>query len=476
MTLRLGRRLWWGLPLLLVLLWACGLLTVVAFPGLPAPPAFTLWAGPFARYARDITSMIAVGCFVTGALLSDAPRVRRWAGIWTALWLGALILLIAFTFGDVRAEAPWSSLSELPAFLTGSYTGRVLLAQLIGVLVFLILAPLARSAFWRWTVAVIAMLAAMTPAFLGHGGLDSAHISATVSLGIHIGAVTLWVGGLVAILGLLALDRAAGLRALPRFSLLALWCVIIVGETGLLNASLRVGTPALFVGTTYGSLVILKAVALGWLILLGWQQRRSAVPQARKGNLALLSRIAGREFVLMAAAISMSVALSRIGAPTGGVGDGTYSPLSIVALGLGLPALAAIALPIPAWVRRLGAYPEVTAMLLLVAVAEVAGIDLFGLLVGADLSAVIGGILLMGTGYLAMAGCVGPRRRTGLLMLMVGWPIAQVFAAVLGGNQAGWPLIVLSILLAEAGLGLLWRPGTKPNDVAALRAEVSVDA
>lgn len=476
MTLRLGARLWWGLPLLLLLLWACGLLTPLSFPGLPAPPAFTLWAGPFARYARDITSMIALGCFATGALLAESPRLRRWASIWTALWLGALILVIAFTFGDIRAEAPWASLGDLPAFLTDSYTGRVLLAQLVGVLLFLALAPLARTTGGGWFVLAIAMLAAMTPSFLGHGGLDSAHISATVSLGIHIGAVTLWVGGLVAVLALLRIDRAAGLAALPRFSLLALWCVIIVGETGLLNASLRVGAPALFVGTTYGSLVIVKSVAFGWLILAGWRQRRSGVPKASTGDARTLSVIAGREFLLMGAAIAVSVLLSRIGAPTGGVGDGTYSPLSIVALGLGLPALAVICLPIPSWVRSLAGYPEITAMLLLVAVAEVAGIDLFGHFVGADLSAVLGGILLLVAGYLAMAGCTGPRSRTGLLMLIIGWPISQVFAALLGGNYAGWQLIALSIAAAEAGLMLLWKRDSHAVAAATRDPGVSVDA
>ena len=75
------------------------------------------------------------------------------------------------------------------------------------------------------------------------------HAAATASLAVHIAAVSVWVGGLAALVGLVLLDPQVARAAIGRFSLVALVCVIVVAESGLLNASLRVGSPSAFVTT-----------------------------------------------------------------------------------------------------------------------------------------------------------------------------------------------------------------------------------
>jgi len=451
----MGARLWWGVPILLVLLWATGLLVVASFPGLATPPSYVLWLQPLGRYARDIASMIALGSLVVGGLLTSSRRALQWAMGWTVLWFAILAVLLVLTISDVQAVTPWEALGTAPSYLTSDYVGRVFLAQFIGIIAFALLLTGAGTRRIAWLAALVGTAACIAPSFLGHGGLTGAHASATISLGIHLGAVSLWVGGLAAVIALVHVQPELAPRLLPRFSLLALWSVIIIAESGLLNASLRVGSVSLFVGTVYGSLVILKAALLGWLIRLGWMQRRRAMPEALEGSTGLLVRFAGREFVVMAAAIAISVVLSRIGPPHGTLASGAFSPLAIVALGLVIPALLAWSLPRPAWLTRLSEYPEVPAMALLVVVAEVAGLGLLNRWLGLEIGVALGSLLLLGIGWIAAACLFGSRGMIGIVILAVGWPAVIILTATLATTLISWQLTLVSIVLAEAVLAAM---------------------
>lgn len=448
----MGARLWWGVPILLVLLWATGLLVVASFPGLATPPTYVLWLQPLGRYSRDIASMIALGSLVVGGLLTSSRRALQWAMGWAILWFAILAVLLVLTISDVQAVTPWEALGTAPSYLTDDYVGRVFLAQFVGIIAFALLLPGAGNRRVAWLAAIIGTAACIAPSFLGHGGLTGAHASATVSLGIHLGAVSLWVGGLAAVIALVHAQPQLAPSVLPRFSLLALWCVIIIAESGLLNASLRVGSVSLFVGTVYGSLVILKAALLAWLIRLGWMQRRQAMPEALTGSTSLLARFAGREFVVMAAAIAVSVVLSRIGPPHGTLASGAFSPLAIVALGLVIPALLAWSLPQPAWLSRLSEYPEVPAMALLVVVAEVAGLGLLNRWLGLELGVGVGSLLLIGVGWIAVSCLFGSRGMIGIVILGIGWPAVIILTASLATTLVSWQLNLVSVVLAEAVL------------------------
>jgi len=448
----MGARLWWGVPILLVLLWATGLLVVASFPGLATPPAYVLWMQPLGRYARDIASMIALGSLVVGGLLVSSRRALQWAMGWAILWFAILAVLLVLTISDVQAVTPWEALGTAPSFLTTDYVGRVFLAQFFGIIVFALLLTGAGNRRVAWLAAIVGTAACIAPSFLGHGGLTGAHASATISLGIHLGAVSLWVGGLAAVIALVLAQPELAPTVLPRFSLLALWCVIIIAESGLLNASLRVGSVSLFVGTVYGSLVILKAALLAWLIRLGWMQRRQAMPEALVGSPGLLVRFAGRELIVMAAAIAVSVVLSRIGPPHGTLASGTFSPLAIVALGLVIPALLARSLPRPSWLTRLSEYPEVPAMALLVVVAEVAGLGLLNRWLGLEWGVTLGSLLLIGVGWVAVACLMGSRGMIGTVILVIGWPMAIILTARLSTTLVSWQLTLVSVILAEAVL------------------------
>ena len=450
MTLRIGARLWWGVPILLVLLWSAGMLAVVAFPGLPTPPSYVLWLQPTGRYVREITSMIALGSLVVGGLLVSSRRALQWAMGWAILWFAVLVVLLALTISDVQAVTPWQAVANAPSFLTGDYVGRVYLAQFIGIIIFVLLLTRSDNRRVAWVAAIVGAAACMTPSFLGHGGFTGEHVGITMSLGIHLGAVSLWVGGLAVVVALVHAEPELGPSLLPRFSLLALWCVLIIAETGLLNSALLVGSISLFVGTVYGSLVLLKVALLAWLIRLGWLQRRRAMPEALTGSTGMLTRFAGREFVVMAAAIAVSVVLSRLGPPHGTIATGGFSPLAIVALAIAIPAVLAWSLPRPAWLTRLSSYPEIPAMALLVVVALVAGLGIFDRWFGVEAAFGLGSLLILGVGWVAATCLFGPRGIIGIVILGVGLPAVIVLTAVLAPTMVSWQLNALAIAIAEA--------------------------
>jgi putative copper export protein len=449
-TLRIGARLWWGVPILLVLLWAAGMLVVVAFPGLPTPPSYVLWLQPTGRYVRDIASMTALGALVVGGLLTTSRRALQWAMGWAIIWFCILVVLLLLTISDVQAITPWQALANAPSFLTGDYVGIVYLAQFSGIIVFALLLTRSDNRRVAWVAAIVGAAACMTPSFLGHGGFTGEHVGITTSLALHLGAVSLWVGGLAVVIALVHAEPELGPSLLPRFSLLALWCVLIVAETGLLNSALLVGSISLFVGTVYGSLVLLKVALLAWLIRLGWLQRRRAMPEALTGSTGMLTRFAGREFVVMAAAIAVSVVLSRLGPPHGTIATGGFSPLAIVALAIVIPAVLSWSLPRPAWLTRLANYPEISAMALLVVVAMVAGLGIFDRWFGVEMAYALGSLLMLGVGWIAAACLFGPRGIIGIVILGIGWPVVIVLTAALSPTTVPWPLTALTIAIAEA--------------------------
>lgn len=483
MSTRIGSRLWAGLPVLAVLLWACGLLIVREYPGLPTPPELTIAGQPLVRYARDIAAMITLGALVVGGLLlhGDAARVARWVLAWATAWLAASLALLVFTVSDVVAVSTWSALdpSVWWPFLADTVIGRVLLAQLMVIPVVIVLALIATrrpSLALAWTTVVLAAGACGAPALLGHGGVTSEHVGMVVSLAVHLIAVSLWVGGLAVTVALLGVEPQRCTVLLPRLSLLALWCVIVLAESGLLNASLRLSSASLFVGTLYGSLVLAKAVLLGWLILLGWQQRTRVVPIATDTHASprLLTRIAAWELLLMGSAIAVGVVLARIGIESASNPDGRFNPIALLALAVGLPLLLQRVLPRRTSGRVLDflrSFPEVATIVLLVVIVEVAGVGLVESVLRLELGVVVGALVIIAAGWLWAAAIDGPRLVNGAMLMAVGFPIAGVAVAVISGTTGEWRLVLVCTIVVEMILAVLVIGDRRSPEAATVETE-----
>ena len=483
-----GSRLWWGLPILIGTLWIGGLTSAVSYPGLPSPPDITFWLLPATRYARDIAAALTVGAVVVGALLvpGRSTRALGWAIRWAGCWLALVVLGLILTRSEVEALSPLEALApdSLWPLLVNEIVGRVFLGQCLALmvcmgLVFALRANRGRGALLSWTCVLLAVSAAAAPAFVGHSGLHDSHVAATVSLLLHIAAVSLWVGGLVVIIALIRAEPDTSVVLLPRFSTMALWCVILIAETGLLNASLRLTLPSEFVGTLYGSLIIAKATLLGWLVGFGYLQRRVLLgKRVLAGNMAapgLLTRYAASEFLIMGVAIALSIVLARVGPAPAGVASGRYSPIALALLAIAVPMLIAHLLVVlrhagvpssertgrnaVGWLGKalgwLRGHSEVPAVLLLVAVADIAGLQALNAVLGTELGTIGGVLVIVGAGLLWAECLVSKQAVAGILVVMVGWPLVNWINGLgqASAGAAGFRLTIATVVAVEVLLG-----------------------
>ena len=485
---RIGAKLWWGFPVLLVLLWVAGAFAIEVFPGLASTPLVTVWLLPFIRFTRDIAAAITVGAVVVGALLGGAyyRRVLRWASTWALIWLVSLTLLMALTISNIFAASPMAAMQPniWVSFLVDMSTGRVFLYQFVAVALVAGFSLLIKTRISGWVMAAIAVSACAAPAVLGHGGVHAAHFSETISLGIHIAAISLWVGGLAVLVYFLALEPERSSLLIPRFSLLALWCVIFVAESGLLNSALHLGDVSQFVGTFYGVLVLTKVVLLGVLVRLGWLQRRKVVARiaAEHPPRSLLARYAAWELVVMGSAIAVSVVMSRIGISPARTATGEFLPPAVVLLALAAPLVLVWAFPRSershllghSWMGWLSRFPQLSAVLLLVVVAEVAGVGVLSILLGPELGVILGTLLLVAAGYLWAASVLGTSTVVGIVIPMVGWPPVILLISLFATDPVGWKTNLLSVVVAEALLIWVWfRRPTRVDSLDASGATVA---
>jgi putative copper resistance protein D len=313
---------------------AVGVLAVIAFlqigggapepapVGIPDPGLLVGWALPMVKLVTDASAVLTIGMLLLAVflLVTTGPEVEglsvqaaRLASRWAWLWAVASVALYFLTVSDIFA-APLSGLTPnlIWSLFIDAATGQAIVLQTVGAVI------VAIAASWTVSVRSLALVlglavATTTPITLtGHAASAGSHTLATTSLMLHVVGVTLWVGGLAA-LGWVALRGSKRLTAgIERFSHLAVWAYVIVGVSGVVNATVRVTSLADLFGTHYGVLILAKTTALVVLGVFGWVQRRRIV--AAGGGFV---RLATTELLVMAGTIGLGVALSRTPTPLG---------------------------------------------------------------------------------------------------------------------------------------------------------------
>lgn len=322
-----------------------------ALPGLPDPGAGTGWGLPLTSTLGNLAGALTVGLVLAaavllpsrkGALGSVALRCMVGASISAGVWAVLVMLEGAFALSDLFGAPVGQVLDPtvIMSYVTQIEQGRALLVQFIGALLLLL-------ACWTVTTssaAAIALVGAVAtvlpPTLTGHSGASEQHEVAVSSLMLHVASISLWVGGLAALVVIAAYDRRLLRIAVPRYSGLALWMYAITVGSGVANAWIRLSSPADLVTTGYGRLLLLKtalAIALGWF---GWWHRRVSIPQlVEPRRSAAFLRFAGVEVLVMAAAIGIGVGLSRTAPPVNDNVDLTNASPARIVLGYDLPPL-----------------------------------------------------------------------------------------------------------------------------------------
>jgi putative copper resistance protein D len=321
-------------------------LLAAAFTGAAAPldlgdpGGFVRWGLPVAGTVSDLAAVTTLGLLGLSAFLVPERRdttrrvaANRLAAVTATVWATAGGLVVLLSFADL-AGLPLSDpdyLHQLFRFVLELEVTRVALISAGVAMVVAVGSALAtRRAPTAW-LALATLVAIVLAALTGHVGGSASHEDAVNSLGVHLLGVSVWVGGLIALVILRSrLGRDLGVTV-ARYSTLAGWAFAAVALSGIQQAWLRVGSISAFTGTAYGRVVLVKAAALVGLGVAGYYQRRNLSTRltAAPSDGRAFARLAGGEVVVMALAVGLAVALSRSAPP---VPDALPNPSRILAL------------------------------------------------------------------------------------------------------------------------------------------------
>jgi copper resistance protein D len=228
------------------------------------------------------------------------PEVTRWLrlSMRCAASLGFLSALawgwfaIAGMTGTITVAADQDTLLTV---LRETSFGQVWVARLALVAVLLVLTTrISKENCPDWAIVGLAALLLASLALVGHtqthdGALWGAHIAADAA---HLLAAGAWLGGLLALGGLLMLARrfptmehdANAIAALVRFSGMGYVAVAILIGSGLINAWMLVGSPERLFTTPYGQLLLAKLCLLAGMLVLAGQNRFRLLPALQGSN------------------------------------------------------------------------------------------------------------------------------------------------------------------------------------------------
>jgi copper transport protein len=237
-----------------------------------------------ARFAVFASIALLIGA--AGFLVLIWPRARESKGaarIVLAGWIGALVATVA----GIALEGAYAGALPLGDVFDPSVTGDVLDTRFGRVwllrLVLLALAfPLLRllvnrrpvveyplPRWWRPAAIAVGLGLLFTPGLSGHASSGRLVPLALLADATHLGAVSLWLGGLV-VLVVVALrpKNVEELRAVvPRFSRLALAAVGVIVATGVFQAWRQLGSISNLRDTDYGKLLAAKLLVFGALVI-----------------------------------------------------------------------------------------------------------------------------------------------------------------------------------------------------------------
>ena len=174
--------------------------------------------------------------------------------------------------------------TTMRSFLTQTGLGRTLAIQLVASLLVLLLLGRIRRGGGALALLLVSLVALIAPFFESHSGDAGMHGLAIGSILFHIGAIALWIGGLVS---LFFVDGPMRALVLPRFSAIALWLSVIVIVTGVANSWTRMNFIDAW-GSTYSLILIFKVTLVIALIVLASYLRRSFATRGLSNLLIIL--------------------------------------------------------------------------------------------------------------------------------------------------------------------------------------------
>jgi copper transport protein len=223
---------------------------------------------------------------------------------------GALLALVAI-LAETAGRGLYDAVALVPDLAPDTRTGRLALLRI--ALTLAAGAAAAVGPLWRRSPLPALLLAAGALAattFAGHAWTAPDRAVAVASDLAHLGAVTVWAGGLVALLAALPLlpTPAARARLATRFSGLAVVAVAVVAASGTVSGWQQVRSLDARTSTTYGRLLLAKVAGFAVLVALGWVNRARLVPLVER-TVAPLQRSLRFETLVAGVVLALTAAL-----------------------------------------------------------------------------------------------------------------------------------------------------------------------
>ena len=249
-----------------------------------------------------------------GKLEENALRLRNIGKVLAGVWFLTSAFQIIITLANILGTSLGTALdpTTLSSFLRQIDLGRFLAFQTFLAGVVFISLTFLRRVLPATVLLGISLLALVSPVFQSHSASSGSHSLAIGSLVIHVVALSLWVGGVFALVLLNDSDRKV---ALPRFSQLALWAAFAVVASGLINAWTRLNFASAW-SSSYARIIIVKALLTVVLLVIGYRNRKS-LAQGDKTGWNLLSRVIIVEALIMGAVVALGSWLSGSQPPAG---------------------------------------------------------------------------------------------------------------------------------------------------------------
>ncbi|MEN9753243.1 MAG: hypothetical protein RL670_934 [Actinomycetota bacterium] len=292
---------------------------------------------PIARVVLELSMAATIGTLVLAAWglpKEHLTKALNLSSVSSAIWVIAGSVSLIFTYvavsgSSISGESTFGA--GLWLFVTQIQLGQYLGINILAAALISLLSLSIRSISATGLLAGLALFALLPMALSGHAAGVSGHSAAVNAMGLHLVAVSAWVGGLIA----LVLLRAFGVESFDlakRYSTLALLGFAVVAASGVSSAMIRVQSPDQLL-SEYGSLVIAKSAALVILGAAGaWHRKKllvtGATQTARWSKPFLWLVLA--ELAVMGAAIGLATALSKTKPPVDQALNPNPSPAQIL--------------------------------------------------------------------------------------------------------------------------------------------------
>jgi copper transport protein len=238
------------------------------------------------------------------------PRAERLA---SSLAIGAAIALVLHLFVWTLAVSP-----------DRSFGGEQLSAMLVSKVGRIEVTRTALAVLGCWALVLVrrdrlalgfAVAALAVSSATGHSG--AIHPAWTIPMrALHFAAITLWLGGLLWLLSLDRSDVAAVVAETQRVSSAAMFAVIAVTFSGIVQTKFFIGEWGELVRSTYGWVVLIKLAGLGVLVLFGAHHRYRVMPKlAEAGVVDDFARSLRKEVLVISVVVLVGGLLAYIPPP-----------------------------------------------------------------------------------------------------------------------------------------------------------------